>query len=51
MRGQAIFIDPKLKLVMVQTAVWKGYRHPENAREHGERDALWRGIVATYGSW
>ena len=51
MRGQAIFVDPELKLVMVQTAVWKGYRHPENAREHGERDALWRGIVATYGSW
>jgi hypothetical protein len=33
---------------MVQTAVWKSLIHPES---HGERDALWRGIVATYGSW
>jgi len=47
-RGQAIFVDPELKLVMVQTAVWKSLIHPES---HGERDALWRGIVATYGSW
>jgi CubicO group peptidase (beta-lactamase class C family) len=47
-RGQAIFVDPELRLVMVQTAVWKSLIHPES---HGERDALWRGIVATYGSW
>jgi len=47
-RGQAIFVDPELKLVMVQSAVWKSLIHPES---HGERDALWRGIVATYGSW
>lgn len=48
LRGQAIFVDPGLKLVMVQTAVWKGFRDPESSRE---RDALWRGIVATYGRW
>jgi CubicO group peptidase (beta-lactamase class C family) len=48
MRGQRIFVDPGLKLVMVQTAVWKGVVPPEPARE---LDALWRGIVATYGSW
>jgi CubicO group peptidase (beta-lactamase class C family) len=47
-RGQAIFVDPELRLVMVQTAVWKSLIHPES---HGERDALWRGIVATYGRW
>jgi CubicO group peptidase (beta-lactamase class C family) len=47
-RGQAIFVDPELKLVMVQTAVWKGYR---DSQAHRERDALWRGIVATYGRW
>jgi len=47
-RGQAIFVDPALKLVMVQTAVWKSRIHAES---HAERDALWRGIVATYGSW
>lgn len=47
-RGQGIFVDPELKLVMVQTAVWKGHRDPQAGRE---RDALWRGIVATYGRW
>ena len=47
-RGQAIFVDPELKLVLVQTAVWKGYR---DSRAWRERDALWRGIVATYGGW
>jgi CubicO group peptidase (beta-lactamase class C family) len=47
-RGQAIFVDPKLKLVMVQSAVWKGLR---DSRAHRERDELWRGIVASYGSW
>jgi len=47
-RGQAIFVDPELKLVMVQTAVWKSLIHSES---HGERDALWRGIVAAYGRW
>ena len=47
-RGQGIFVDPELKLVLVQTAVWKGYRDLSASRE---RDALWRGIVATYGPW
>jgi CubicO group peptidase (beta-lactamase class C family) len=47
-RGQTIFVDSNLKLVMVQTAVWKSLRDPEPGRE---RDALWRGIVETYGSW
>jgi CubicO group peptidase (beta-lactamase class C family) len=47
-RGQAIFVDPELNLVMVQTAVWKDYTDPEPRRE---RDALWRGVVARYGQW
>ncbi len=47
-RGQGIFVDPELKLVLVQTAVWKGYRDAPASRE---RDELWRGIVATYGRW
>lgn len=47
-RGQAVFVDPALKLVMVQTAVWKAARDAEAARE---RDALWRGIVAEFGRW
>jgi CubicO group peptidase (beta-lactamase class C family) len=47
-RGQAIFVDPELKLVLVQTAVWKDFTDPEPRRE---RDALWRGVVAHYGEW
>jgi CubicO group peptidase (beta-lactamase class C family) len=51
LRGQRIFVDPELKLVMVQTAVWKGVRPPEVEPDARELDALWRGIVATYGNW
>jgi CubicO group peptidase (beta-lactamase class C family) len=39
--GQKIYVDPKLKLVMVQTAL----------DDNTECARLWRGIVATYGSW
>jgi len=46
--GQAIFVDPELKLVMVHTAVAKKPSDPEMGRE---RDALWRGVVARFGSW
>ena len=49
--GQMIFVDPALKLVMVQTSA--------NARPHArdttlarEADAFWRGLVSFYGgSW
>jgi CubicO group peptidase (beta-lactamase class C family) len=47
-RGQGIFVDPELNLVMVQTAVWKDFVDPEPRRE---RDAFWRGVVAEYGPW
>jgi CubicO group peptidase (beta-lactamase class C family) len=45
-RGQAIFVDPALRLVLVQTAVWKEFIDTEARRE---RDAFWRGVVAAYG--
>ena len=48
--GQMIFVDPELKLVMVQTTA------NATARAGGttlarEADALWRGLVAHYGRW
>jgi CubicO group peptidase (beta-lactamase class C family) len=48
--GQAIFVDPELKLVMVTTAATKnanivGESYPR------ERGALWRAVVDKYGSW
>ena len=48
--GQSIFVDPELKLVMVITAV---ARSASVAKENlaRERDALWRGLVSTYGNW
>ena len=50
--GQAIFVDPALKLVMVHTAVGKDASGDASGSQLGaERDALWRGIVARYGKW
>lgn len=46
--GQALFVDPELKLVMVHTAVARRAVDREMTRE---RDALWRGIVSRFGSW
>jgi CubicO group peptidase (beta-lactamase class C family) len=47
--GQSIFVDPELKLVLVLTAAAKS---ANVGKEMGrERDALWRGLVATFGSW
>jgi CubicO group peptidase (beta-lactamase class C family) len=41
-RGQAVFVNPRLKLVMAQTAVWT----PERNAEHGrQRDQFWRELV------
>ena len=48
--GQSIFVDPELKLVMVVTAVAKNANVGKESFGR-ERDALWRGVVAKYGSW
>ena len=50
--GQAIFVDPDLKLVMVHMAVGKDASGDASGTHMGaERDAMWRGIVARYGNW
>jgi CubicO group peptidase (beta-lactamase class C family) len=47
--GQAIFVDPGLRLALVITAV---ERSPTSDDGYGaERDALWRGLVGHYGKW
>ena len=43
--GQALFVDPESKLVMVQTAVRKLFYDPKSA----ELVALWYALVAQYG--
>ena len=48
--GQAIFVDPELKLVMVVTAVAKNADIGKESFAF-ERGAVWRGIVGKYGSW
>jgi CubicO group peptidase (beta-lactamase class C family) len=47
-RGQVIFVDPQLNLVLVQTAVWKS---AGDRIARAELLALWRGIVEHYGEW
>ncbi len=50
--GQAIFVDPQLRLVIVHTAVGKDASGDASGNHLGaERDALVRGIVSTYGEW
>ncbi len=41
-RGQSVFVHPRLKLVMVQTAVWP---HSSDLSLSRQRDALWREMV------
>jgi CubicO group peptidase (beta-lactamase class C family) len=48
--GQSIFVDPELKLVMVMTAAAKNANVGKESLGK-ERDAVWRGLVRTYGSW
>jgi CubicO group peptidase (beta-lactamase class C family) len=43
-RGQIVVIDPKTKLVMVQTAVRKNFVEPWT-----EVFALWRGVLRAFG--
>ena len=47
-RGQVIFVDPELRLVLVQTAVWKS---AGDRMARAELLALWRGVVEQYGAW
>lgn len=50
--GQAILVDPELKLVVVHTAVGQDAAGDASGNHLGaERDALFRGIVAQYGRW
>ncbi|WP_298728988.1 serine hydrolase [uncultured Pseudomonas sp.] len=46
--GQMIFIDPELKLVMVQTSA---AAEAKPARLFKDANALWRGVVQQYGNW
>jgi CubicO group peptidase (beta-lactamase class C family) len=47
-RGQVIFVDPELRLVLVQTAVWQS---AGDRAARAELLALWRGVVEQYGAW
>jgi len=50
--GQAIYVDPAARLVMVHLAVGAEARgDASGAHLAQERDALWRGVVAQYGAW
>lgn len=50
--GQAILVDPALKLVMVHTAVARDASgDASGTRMAAERNALWHGVVARYGNW
>ena len=48
--GQSIFVDPQLRLALIITAV---QRDPTSTADGfgAERNALWRSIVESYGSW
>ncbi len=50
--GQAIMVDPELKLVVVHMAAAKDAAGDASGKHMGaERAALWRGIVTHYGQW
>jgi len=48
--GQSIFVDPELKLVLVITAVTRTASVGKESLAR-ERDALWRSLVAKFGTW
>jgi hypothetical protein len=48
--GQAIYVDPELKLVLVHTAVAKK-ASINNDSMGAELSALWYGLVNTFGRW
>ena len=48
--GQSIYVDPALKLVMVQTAA-NATAQAGATTLAGDRLAFWRGVVRYYGKW
>ena len=48
--GQAIYVDPSLKLVLVHTAVTKSAQVSKETMG-AERGALWLALVNSYGRW
>ncbi|MSQ71521.1 MAG: class C beta-lactamase-related serine hydrolase [Betaproteobacteria bacterium] len=48
--GQMMFVDPELKLVMVQTAANATAKAGQTSLGR-EADAFWRGVVRQYGNW
>lgn len=48
--GQSIFVDPGLKLVIVQVGA-NATAEAGRTTLARERDAFWRGVVRYYGSW
>jgi len=48
--GQSIFVDPGLKLVMVQTGANATAEAGKNTLAT-DRDEFWRGVVSYYGTW
>jgi CubicO group peptidase (beta-lactamase class C family) len=48
--GRSIFVDPELKLVLVLTGAAKNASVGKEPLGR-ERDALWRGLVTTFGDW
>lgn len=48
--GQMIFVDPQLKLVMVQMAANATAKSGKTSLGR-EADAFWRGVVRQYGKW
>jgi len=48
--GQSIYVDPGLRLVMVQTGA-NATAEADKTSLGAERDAFWRGVVRLYGDW
>jgi CubicO group peptidase (beta-lactamase class C family) len=48
--GQSIYVDPELKLVMVQTGANATAEAGKNTLG-ADRDEFWRGLVRFYGRW
>lgn len=47
--GQAMYVQPSSGIVLVQTAVYDQASGRTDPEPHAERNALWRGVLATLG--